>query len=309
MARSNGNIGNNDMAKAEIIDGKVFAAGLRERIGAAVATLQADHGLTPGLAVVLVGFDPASQIYVRNKNKATLEAGMNGFEHVLPTETSQQELLDLIATLNADDAVHGILVQLPLPDQIDEQAVINAIAPAKDADGFHVINTGRLVTGGDAMVPCTPLGCLMMLKDRLGDLSGKEAVIVGRSNIVGKPMAQLLLDANCTVTICHSRTADLPATCRRADILIAAVGRSEMIRGDWIKPGAVVIDVGINRVPKSGEEGKTRLVGDVAFDEAKTIAGAITPVPGGVGPMTIACLMANTVTAACRQHGIEPPSL
>ena len=297
------------MAEAEIIDGKAFAADLRERIGVAVATLQADHGLTPGLAVVLVGFDPASQIYVRNKNKATLEAGMNGFEHVLPTETSQQELLDLIATLNADDAVHGILVQLPLPDQIDEQAVINAIAPAKDADGFHVINTGRLATGGDAMVPCTPLGCLMMLKDRLGDLSGKEAVIVGRSNIVGKPMAQLLLDANCTVTICHSRTADLPATCRRADILIAAVGRSEMIRGDWIKPGAVVIDVGINRVPKSGEEGKTRLVGDVAFDEAKTIAGAITPVPGGVGPMTIACLMANTVTAACRQHGIEPPSL
>ena len=309
MAGSNGNIGDKDMAEAGIIDGKAFAAGLRERIGAAVATLQADHGLTPGLAVVLVGMDPASQIYVRNKNKATLEAGMNGFEHVLAAETSQQELLDLIATLNADDAVHGILVQLPLPNQINEQAVINAIEPAKDADGFHVINTGRLATGGDAMVPCTPLGCLMMLKDWLGDLSGKEAVIVGRSNIVGKPMAQLLLDANCTVTICHSRTADLPATCRRADILIAAVGRSEMIRGDWIKPGAVVIDVGINRVPKSGEEGKTRLVGDVAFDEAKTIAGAITPVPGGVGPMTIACLLANTVTAACRQHGIEPPSL
>ena len=297
------------MAEAGIIDGKAFAAGLRERIGAAVATLQADHGLTPGLAVVLVGMDPASQIYVRNKKKATLEAGMNGFEHVLAAGTSQQELLDLIATLNADDAVHGILVQLPLPNQINEQAMINAIEPAKDADGFHVINTGRLATGGDAMVPCTPLGCLMMLKDRLGDLSGKEAVIVGRSNIVGKPMAQLLLDANCTVTICHSRTADLPATCRRADILIAAVGRSEMIRGDWIKSGAVVIDVGINRVPKSGEEGKTRLVGDVAFDEAKTIAGAITPVPGGVGPMTIACLLANTVTAACRQHGIEPPSL
>ena len=309
MAGSNGNIGDKDMAEAGIIDGKAFAAGLRERIGAAVATLQADHGLTPGLAVVLVGMDPASQIYVRNKNKATLEAGMNGFEHVLAAGTSQQELLDLIATLNADDAVHGILVQLPLPNQINEQAMINAIEPAKDADGFHVINTGRLATGGDAMVPCTPLGCLMMLKDWLGDLSGKEAVIVGRSNIVGKPMAQLLLDANCTVTICHSRTADLPATCRRADILIAAVGRSEMIRGDWIKPGAVVIDVGINRVPKSGEEGKTRLVGDVAFDEAKTIAGAITPVPGGVGPMTIACLLANTVTAACRQHGIEPPSL
>ena len=289
------------MAEAEIIDGKAFAADLRERIGVAVATRQADHGLTPGLAVVLVGFDPASQIYVRNKNKATLEAGMNGFEHVLPTETSQQELLDLIATLNADDAVHGILVQLPLPDQIDEQAVINAIAPAKDADGFHVINTGRLATGGDAMVPCTPLGCLMMLKDRLGDLSGKEAVIVGRSNIVGKPMAQLLLDANCTVTTCHSRTADLPATCRRADILVAAVGRPEMIRGDWIKPGAAVIDVGINRVPKPGEEGKTRLVGDVAFDEAKAVAGAITPVPGGVGPMTIAMLIQNTLHAAERK--------
>lgn len=297
------------MAEADIIDGKAFAAELRGRIGAAVAKLQAAHGLTPGLAVVLVGADPASQIYVRNKNKATLEAGMNGFEHMLSTETSQQALLDLIATLNADDAVHGILVQLPLPDQIDEQAVIDAIAPAKDADGFHVINAGRLATGGDAMVPCTPLGCMMMLKDRLGDLSGKEAVIVGRSNIVGKPMAQLLLDANCTVTICHSRTADLPATCRRADILVAAVGRPEMIRGDWIKPGAAVIDVGINRVPKPGEEGKTRLVGDVAFDEAKAVAGAITPVPGGVGPMTIACLLANTVTAACRQHGIEPPTL
>ncbi len=309
MAGSNGNIGDTDMAEAEIIDGKVFAAGLREHIAAAVATLQADHGLTPGLAVVLVGMDPASQIYVRNKKKAMLDAGMNGFEQMLPTETSQQELLDLIATLNADDAVHGILVQLPLPDQIDEQAVIDAIAPAKDADGFHVINTGRLATGGDAMVPCTPLGCLMMLKDRLGDLSGKEAVIVGRSNIVGKPMAQLLLDANCTVTICHSLTADLPATCRRADILVAAVGRPEMIRGDWIKPGAAVIDVGINRVPKRDEEGKTRLVGDVAFDEAKAVAGAITPVPGGVGPMTIACLLANTVTAACRQNGIEPPVL
>lgn len=297
------------MAEADIIDGKAFATGLRERIGAAVANLQAAHGLTPGLAVVLVGADPASQIYVRNKNKATLEAGMNGFEHVLSPETSQQELLDLIATLNADDAVHGILVQLPLPDQIDEQAVIDAIAPAKDADGFHVINAGRLATGGAAMVPCTPLGCMMMLKDRLGDLSGKEAVIVGRSNIVGKPMAQLLLDANCTVTICHSRTADLPATCRRADILVAAVGRPEMVRGDWIKPGAAVIDVGINRVPKPDDAGKTRLVGDVAFDEAKAVAGAITPVPGGVGPMTIACLLANTVTAACRQHGIEPPTL
>lgn len=295
------------MAEANIIDGKAFAAELRGRIAGAVSELKADHGLTPGLAVVLVGEDSASQVYVRNKNKATVEAGMNGFEHVLPVGTGQEELLALIDTLNRDDAVHGILVQLPLPDQIDEQAVIDAISPEKDADGFHVVNTGRLATGGDAMVPCTPLGCLMMLKDWVGNLSGKEAVIVGRSNIVGKPMAQLLLDANCTVTICHSRTADLPEVCRRADILVAAVGRAEMVRGDWVKPGATVIDVGINRVPKPGEEGKTRLAGDVAFTEAKGVAGAITPVPGGVGPMTIACLLANTVKAACRQHGVAPP--
>lgn len=296
------------MDRADIIDGKAFAAKLRGRITEAVATLKVEHDLTPGLAVVLVGEDPASQVYVRNKNKATVEAGMNGFEHMMPSKTSQNELLDLIDTLNTDARVHGILVQLPLPEQIEEQALINAIAPTKDADGFHVVNTGRLATGGDAMVPCTPLGCLMMLRDQLGDLSGKEAVIVGRSNIVGKPMAQLLLDANCTVTICHSRTADLPAVCRRGDILVAAVGRAEMVQGDWIKPGATVIDVGINRVLKPGEHGKTRLVGDVAFDEAQAVAGAITPVPGGVGPMTIACLLANTVTAACRQHGIEPPS-
>ena len=295
------------MAEIDIIDGKAFAAELRGRIADAVSEMKSDHGLTPGLAVVLVGEDPASQVYVRNKNKATVEAGMNGFEHVLPMDTGQEELLALIDTLNEDSAVHGILVQLPLPDQIDEQAVIDAISPEKDADGFHVVNTGRLATGGDSVVPCTPLGCLMMLKDRVGDLSSKEAVIVGRSNIVGKPMAQLLLDANCTVTICHSRTADLPEVCRRADILVAAVGRAEMVRGDWVKPGATVIDVGINRVPKLGEEGKTRLVGDVAFTEAKGVAGAITPVPGGVGPMTIACLLANTVTAACRQHGIAPP--
>jgi methylenetetrahydrofolate dehydrogenase (NADP+)/methenyltetrahydrofolate cyclohydrolase len=296
------------MVDANIIDGKHFAVDLRSRIGAAVSALKVEHCLTPGLAVVLVGNDPASQVYVRNKNKATLEAGMRSFEHVLPETTSQVDLLALIDQLNGDDAVHGILVQLPLPDQIDEQSVIDAIDPMKDADGFHVINNGRLATGGKAMVPCTPLGCLMMLKAWLGDLSGKEAVILGRSNIVGKPMAQLLLDANCTVTICHSRTADLAATCRRADILVAAVGRSEMVRGHWIKPGAAVIDVGINRVPKPGEDGKFRLVGDVAFDEAKKVAGAITPVPGGVGPMTIACLLANTVTAACRQQGINPPS-
>ena len=295
------------MAEIDIIDGKAFAAELRGRIADAVSEMKSDHGLTPGLAVVLVGEDPASQVYVRNKNKATVKAGMNGFEYFLPMDTGQEELLALIGTLNGDDAVHGILVQLPLPDQIDEQAVIDAISPDKDADGFHVVNTGRLATGGDPVVPCTPLGCLMMLKDRMGDLSGKEAVIIGRSNIVGKPMAHLLLDANCTVTICHSRTADLPEVCRRADILVAAVGRAEMVRGDWVKPGATVIDVGINRVPKPGEEGKTRLVGDVAFAEAKAVAGAITPVPGGVGPMTIACLLANTVTAACRQHGIAPP--
>ena len=296
------------MVDPNIIDGKSFAVDLRSRIGAAVAALKVEHSLTPGLAVVLVGTDPASQVYVRNKNKATLEAGMRSFEHVLPEDTSQSDLLALIEQLNGDDAVHGILVQLPLPDQIDEQSVIDAIDPMKDADGFHVINNGRLATGGRAMVPCTPLGCLMMLKARLGDLSGKEAVILGRSNIVGKPMAQLLLDANCTVTICHSRTADLAATCRRADILVAAVGRPEMVRGHWIKLGAAVIDVGINRVQKPGEDGKFRLVGDVAFDEAKKVAGAITPVPGGVGPMTIACLLANTVTAACRQQGINPPS-
>ena len=296
------------MVNSNIIDGKDFAAGLRSRVGAAVSALKDEHSFTPGLAVVLVGTDPASQVYVRNKNKATLEAGMRSFEQVLPETTSQADLLALIDQLNGDDAVHGILVQLPLPDQIDEQSVIDAIDPMKDADGFHVINNGRLATGGKAMVPCTPLGCLMMLQARLGDLSGKEAVILGRSNIVGKPMAQLLLDANCTVTICHSRTTDLPATCRRADILVAAVGRPGMVRGDWIKPGAAVIDVGINRVPKPGEDGKFRLVGDVAFDEAKEVAGAITPVPGGVGPVTIACLLANTVTAACWQLGINPPS-
>ena len=296
------------MVAADIIDGKGFAAELRGRISDSVSKLKAEHGLTPGLAVVLVGEDPASQVYVRNKNKAIVEAGMNGYEHVLPANTTQDNLIDLIDNLNRDAAVHGILVQLPLPEQIEEQAVIDTIASEKDADGFHVVNTGRLVTGGTAIVPCTPLGCLMLLRDRFGDLSGKEAVIVGRSNIVGKPMAQLLLDANCTVTICHSRTVDLPAVCRRGDILVAAVGLAEMIRGDWIKPGAVVIDVGINRMPKLGEQGKTRLVGDVAFDEAQGVARAITPVPGGVGPMTIACLLANTVTAACWQCGIEPPS-
>ena len=292
----------------KVIDGKAFAEALRDRIAGAVCTLKAEHGVTPGLGVVLVGEDPASQVYVRNKAKQIVAFGMKSFEHRLPAETSQADLLSLIAKLNADDAVHGILVQLPLPDQIEEQAVIDAVDPDKDVDGFHVVNTGRLATGAPAMVPCTPLGCLMMLQDRLGDLSGLEAVIVGRSNIVGKPMAALLTGANCTVTIAHSRTHDLAAVCRRADILVAAVGRPEMIRGDWVKPGAAVIDVGINRVP-AAEEGKTRLVGDVAFAEASEVAGAITPVPGGVGPMTIAVLLRNTVVAACRQAGVTEPEI
>jgi len=297
------------MTEAIIIDGKGFAADLRERVGAAVADVTKEHGLVPGLAVVLVGEDPASQVYVRNKRKQTVEAGMQSFEHSLPTDTAEADLLALVDQLNRDHTVHGILVQLPLPDQIDADKVIGAIDPDKDVDGFHVINAGRLATGGRGMVPCTPLGCLMMLKDRLGDLSGLDAVVVGRSNIVGKPMAALLLGESCTVTVAHSRTRDLPAVCRRADILVAAVGRPEMIRGDWVKPGAAVIDVGINRVPKEGEDGKYRLVGDVCFSEAKSIAGAITPVPGGVGPMTIACLLRNTLVAACRQAGVESPAL
>jgi len=297
------------MANSEkIIDGKAFAEMLNGRVAAAITALKFAHGLAPGLAVVLVGDDPASQIYVRNKAKQTVACGMESFEHRLSANTTQTDLLTLIAKLNADDAVHGILVQLPLPDQIEEQAVINTIDPNKDVDGFHVVNTGRLATGTPAMVPCTPLGCLMMLQDRLGDLSGMEAVIVGRSNIVGKPMATLLTAANCTVTIAHSRTRNLPEVCRRADILVAAVGRAEMIRGDWVKPGAAVIDVGINRV-QMAEEGKTRLVGDVAFTEAAKVAGAITPVPGGVGPMTIAVLLRNTVVAACRQAGIAEPNI
>jgi len=271
-------------------------------VGEAVSTLQRDHGLTPGLAVVLVGEDPASQVYVRNKGKQTLEAGMKSFEHKLPDTTSETELLALVEQLNSDPDVHGILVQLPLPDQIDSHAVINAINPDKDVDGFHLINVGRLSTGASGLVPCTPLGCLMLLKDELGDLSGKNAVVVGRSNIVGKPMAALLLAESCTVTIAHSRTQDLADVCREADILVAAVGRPQMIPGDWVKPGATVIDVGINRI--EGDEGKTRLVGDVDYASAEAVAGAITPVPGGVGPMTIACLLRNTVQAACAANGI-----
>jgi methylenetetrahydrofolate dehydrogenase (NADP+)/methenyltetrahydrofolate cyclohydrolase len=294
------------MNQDKIIDGKAFAAGLRERVTTEVTKLKADHNIVPGLAAVLLGEDPASQVYVRNKNKQTVEAGMNSLGDTLPIDTSEADLLAEIDKLNADPAVHGILVQLPLPDQIDPHAVIDAIDPAKDVDGFHLRNVGLLATGRGGMVPCTPLGCLMMLEDRLGDLTGLNAVIVGRSNIVGKPMAQLLLGANCTVTVAHSRTADLPAVCRIADILVAAVGRAQMIKGDWIKPGATVIDVGINRVP-AAEEGKMRLVGDVDFNEAVGQAGAITPVPGGVGPMTIACLLRNTLVAACLQNGIAVP--
>ena len=301
-------------AKAEIIDGKAFAQGLRERVAKEVARLSSEHGITPGLAVVLVGEDPASQVYVRNKHRQTEESGMASFKHVLDLGTTQEKLLKLVQDLNADAKVNGILVQLPLPKQIDSQAVLDAIDPDKDVDGFHVINAGRLATGGlkggahPPLVPCTPLGCLMLLKDRLGDLSGKNAVIVGRSNIVGKPMAQLLLGENCTVTIAHSRTQDLRGVCRQADILVAAVGRPEMVTGDWIKPGAAVIDVGINRLEPEEPGGKARLVGDVEFDSAAAVAGAITPVPGGVGPMTIACLLANTTTAACRQNGLPDPA-
>ena len=298
------------MNDGKIIDGKAFAVELRGRIKAAVDSLGGDRGLRPGLAVVLVGEDPASQVYVRNKAKQTVEVGMHSVEHKLDVTTSQDELLALIGTLNAHDAIDGILVQLPLPQQIDSQAVLDAIDPAKDVDGFHVVNAGRLATGGAALVPCTPLGCLLLLQDRLGDLSGLHAVVVGRSNIVGKPMVQLLLGANCTVTVAHSRTRDLPAMARQGDIVVAAVGRPEMVKGDWLKPGATVIDVGINRVPAPEKgAGKMKLVGDVEFGSAIEVAGAITPVPGGVGPMTIACLLRNTVEAACRRRGIAVPAM
>jgi methylenetetrahydrofolate dehydrogenase (NADP+) / methenyltetrahydrofolate cyclohydrolase len=302
-----------DPARATLIDGKAFAAGLVDRVAAAAGRLEATRGVKPGLAVVIVGEDPASQIYVRNKGETTLRAGMRSDTHRLADTTSQADLLDLIGRLNADVGIHGILVQLPLPSHIDSAAVLAAIDPDKDVDGFHVVNAGRLAVGLPGLVPCTPLGCLMLLRHELGDLTGLNAVVVGRSNIVGKPMAQLLLAESCTVTIAHSRTGDLPALCRTADILVAAVGRPEMVRGDWIRPGATVIDVGINRVPSrdpaKAAEGKTRVVGDVALDEALAVAGRITPVPGGVGPMTIACLLANTYTAACRAAGVEPEPL
>ena len=294
---------------ATLIDGKAQAAALRARVASEVRRLAA-RDVVPGLAVVLVGADPASEVYVRNKGRQTVEAGMRSFDHTLAADVSEAEVLALVGRLNADPQVDGILVQLPLPAQIDAQKVIEAIDPGKDVDGFHPVNAGRLMTGVDGLVPCTPLGCLMLVHSVRPEIAGLEAVVVGRSNIVGKPVAQLLLAQSCTVTVAHSRTRDLPAVCRRADILVAAVGRPEMIRGEWVKPGATVIDVGINRVPNpSAGEGKTRLVGDVAFNEAKEIAGAITPVPGGVGPMTIACLLRNTVVAACRRRGLPDPRL
>jgi methylenetetrahydrofolate dehydrogenase (NADP+) / methenyltetrahydrofolate cyclohydrolase len=289
---------------ATIIDGKGFAASLRGRVATAAAAFQIESGRAPGLAVVLVGEDPASNVYVRSKAKATREAGMLSVEHRLDVNTSQAELIDIVHALNADDMIDGILVQLPLPPQIDDKAVIDAIDPAKDVDGFHVSNAGKLAIGEDALVPCTPLGCLMLLKDHYGSLAGKDAVVIGRSNIVGKPMAQLLLAENCTVTIAHSKTHDLASVVHRADIVVAAVGRPEMVKGDWLKPGAVVVDVGINRVA-ADEEGKTRLVGDVDFSAAMSHVAAITPVPGGVGPMTIACLLRNTVVAARARAGLS----
>jgi len=287
---------------AAIIDGKAFAAGLREKVAGFVPAFEAAAGRKPGLAVVIVGEDPASQVYVRSKGKATEAAGMASFTHTLPAGTSEEDLLALVRQLNADGAVDGILVQLPLPKHIDEQRVIATIDPDKDVDGFHVVNVGRLATGLHGFVPCTPLGCLMLLEDRLGDLTGLNAVVIGRSNIVGKPMAQLLTAKSCTVTVAHSRTKDLPALCRTADILVAAVGRPEMVKGDWIKPGATVIDVGINRIDDG--KGGTKLVGDVDFADAAEVAGAITPVPGGVGPMTIAVLLRNTLVSAYRRAGI-----
>ncbi len=289
---------------ADVIDGKAFAASVREKVAGHVARLKEEHGITPGLAVVLVGEDPASQVYVRSKGKQTVEVGMNSYEHKLEADTSEEDLLALIDKLNKDKDVHGILVQLPLPGHLNEDLVINSIEPAKDVDGFHISNVGLLGTGQKSMVPCTPLGCLMMLREHHGSLSGMDAVVIGRSNIVGKPMAQLLLGDSCTVTIAHSRTKDLPEVVRRADIVVAAVGRPEMVPGDWIKEGATVIDVGINRVER---DGKNKLVGDVDYDSCAARAGAITPVPGGVGPMTIACLLANTVTACCRANGLSEP--
>ena len=292
---------------AQIIDGKLFSRKLRDQVAEHVNALKKENNVTPGLAVVLVGEDPASQVYVRSKGKQTIEAGMNSYEHKLSEDTSEEDLLELVNRLNDDNEVHGILVQLPLPEHINEDAVINAIDPVKDVDGFHISNVGLLATGQKSMVPCTPLGCLLMLKDLHGSLSGMDAVIIGRSNIVGKPMAQLLLIESCTVTITHSKTKNLEEMVGRADIIIAAVGRPEIVKGDWIKPGATLIDVGINRV--EGNDGGKRLVGDAEFSSCSEIAGAITPVPGGVGPMTIACLLVNTLVACCRKHKLSEPDI
>lgn len=292
---------------AKIIDGKEFAANVRAQVATHVVRLKEEHGITPGLAVILVGEDPASEVYVRNKGKQTVEVGMHSVEHKLDADTTEEALLVLIDQLNTDPAIHGILCQLPLPKHLNEELVINSIVPEKDVDGFHISNVGMLSTGQKSMVPCTPLGCLMMLRDHHGSLSGLNAVVVGRSNIVGKPMANLLLRDSCTVTIAHSRTKNIEELCRGADIVVAAVGRPEMITGDWIGKGATVIDVGINRIPHPEKEGKHKLVGDVHFASASQVAGAITPVPGGVGPMTIACLLANTVTACCRINGLAEP--
>ena len=296
------------MSAATIIDGKAFALGLRKEVARATGRLASAHGIKPGLAVVLVGEDPASQVYVKSKSKQAAEAGIATVDRKLPATTTQAELLQVVDALNGDPDIHGILVQLPLPDHIDSDAILRAISPAKDVDGFHPVNVGLLASGqmDRAFIPCTPRGCSLMLTSYVGDLTGKSAVVVGRSNIVGKPMAMLLLQENCTVTIAHSRTKNIADVCRQADILVAAVGRPEMVRGDWIKPGATVIDVGINRI--AGENGKTRLVGDVAFQEACAVAGAITPVPGGVGPMTIACLLANTVRSASLLNDLAPPA-
>lgn len=292
---------------ARIIDGKAIAAQLRGKVAGEVARLKQAHDLTPGIAVVLVGTNPASEVYVRTKSKAVAEAGMRAIDRKLPETTTEADLLTEVARLNADPAVHGILVQLPLPKQIDSQKVIATIDPAKDVDGFHPVNVGKLASGLPALVPCTPLGCVVLAKTVHPSLAGMDAVVIGRSNIVGKPVAQLLLAENATVTVTHSKTRDLPTVARRADLLVAAIGKPEMVRGDWIKPGATVIDVGINRMP--GEGGKWRIVGDVAFGEAQKVAGALTPVPGGVGPMTIACLLLNTVRAVCMQHGLPGPKI
>ncbi|KAJ54096.1 methenyltetrahydrofolate cyclohydrolase [Actibacterium mucosum KCTC 23349] len=292
---------------AQIIDGKAFAAKVRGQVAQHVSALKAQHNQTPGLAVVLVGEDPASEVYVAAKHKATVETGMTSFEHKLPADVSEADLFALIDQLNADPDVHGILCQFPVPEHLSERRVVARIDPAKDVDGLSVVNAGLLASGEAGLVPCTPLGCLMLLRDQVGDLTGKDAVVVGRSNLFGKPMAQLLLRDNCTVTVAHSRSNDLPGICKRADILVAAVGRAQMVQGDWIKPGATVIDVGITRVPHPEKPGKSRLIGDVDFGPASEVAGAITPVPGGVGPMTIACLLANTLTAACRAHGLAEP--